>query len=279
MGIFSGLKNLGLGDLEGSDLFAAEEKPEQAAAEPAQPEEKDFIYDKSFTCPVCDSTFTSRVMKTGKAKLVSMDLDLRPRYVGIDATKYDVELCPQCKFAALTRYFTAMPASQIHLIKEQITPKVKLQPHKEDYYTYEEAIERYKIALVCAMVKKAKNSEKAYICLKSAWLLRGYREELESKRQLLPQQRDDLMTQEMEYLQNAFKGFVEAQKSERYPMCGMDEYTMDYLTAALAYEVGELDTSSQYVSRILASAANNRVKEKARDLKDSIVAKKKEMAN
>lgn len=41
--------------------------------------------------------------------------------------------------------------------------------------------------------------------------------------------------QEMEYLQNAFKGFVEAQKSERYPMCGMDEYTMDYLTAALAY--------------------------------------------
>ncbi len=279
MGIFSGLKNLGLGDLEGSDLFAAEEKPEQAAAEPAQPEEKDFIYDKSFTCPVCDSTFTSRVMKTGKAKLVSMDLDLRPRYVGIDATKYDVELCPQCKFAALTRYFTAMPASQIHLIKEQITPKVKLQPHKEDYYTYEEAIERYKIALVCAMVKKAKNSEKAYICLKSAWLLRGYREELESKRQLLPQQRDDLMNQEMEYLQNAFKGFVEAQKSERYPMCGMDEYTMDYLTAALAYEVGELDTSSQYVSRILASAANNRVKEKARDLKDSIVAKKKEMAN
>lgn len=279
MGIFSGLKNLGLGDLEGSDLFAAEEKPERVAAEPAQPEEKDFIYDKSFTCPVCDSTFTSRVMKTGKAKLVSMDLDLRPRYVGIDATKYDVELCPQCKFAALTRYFTAMPASQIHLIKEQITPKVKLQPHKEDYYTYEEAIERYKIALVCAMVKKAKNSEKAYICLKSAWLLRGYREELESKRQLLPQQRDDLMTQEREYLQNAFKGFVEAQKSERYPMCGMDEYTMDYLTAALAYEVGELDTSSQYVSRILASAANNRVKEKARDLKDSIVAKKKEMAN
>ncbi len=279
MGIFSGLKNLGLGDLEGSDLFAAEEKPEQAAAEPAQPEEKDFIYDKSFTCPVCDSTFTSRVMKTGKAKLVSMDLDLRPRYVGIDATKYDVELCPQCKFAALTRYFTAMSASQIHMIKEQITPKVKLQPHSEDYYTYEEAIERYKIALVCAMVKKAKNSEKAYICLKSAWLLRGYREELESKRQLLPQKREELMQQEMEYLQNAFKGFVEAQKSERYPMCGMDEYTMDYLTAALAYEVGELDMASQYVSRILASAANNRVKDKARDLKESIVAKRKEMAN
>lgn len=278
MGIFSGLKNLGLGDLEGSDLFAAEEKPEQAAAEPVQPEEKDFIYDRSFTCPVCDSTFTSRVMKTGKAKLVSMDLDLRPRYVGIDATKYDVELCPQCKFAALTRYFVAMSTNQIHLIKEQITPKVKLQPHPEDYYTYEEALERYKIALVCAMVKKAKNSEKAYICLKSAWLLRGYREELENKRQLLPQQREDLTQQEMEYLQNAFKGFVEAQKTERYPMCGMDEYTMDYLTAALAYEVGELDTASRYVSRILASAANNRVKDKARDLKEYIVAKKKEMA-
>ncbi len=279
MGIFSGLKNLGLGELEDSDLFAEEEKAEQAAAEPAQPEEKDFIYEKSYTCPVCDKTFSSRVMKTGKAKLVSMDLDLRPRYVGIDATKYDVELCPHCKYAALTRYFTALTAGQIHLIKEQISNKVKLQPHSEDYYTYEEAIERYKIALVCAMVKKAKNSEKAYICLKSAWLLRGYREELESRRQLLPQQREELTQQEMEYLENAFKGFVEAQKSERYPMCGMDEYTMDYLTAALAYEVGELDMSSQYVSRLLASMANNRVKDKARDLKEMIVAKRKELGN
>ena len=279
MGIFSGLKNLGLGELEDSDLFAEEEKAEQAAAEPAQPEEKDFIYEKSYTCPVCDKTFSSRVMKTGKAKLVSMDLDLRPRYVGIDATKYDVELCPHCKYAALTRYFTALTAGQIHLIKEQISNKVKLQPHSEDYYTYEEAIERYKIALVCAMVKKAKNSEKADICLKSAWLLRGYREELESRRQLLPQQREELTQQETEYLENAFKGFVEAQKSERYPMCGMDEYTMDYLTAALAYEVGELDMSSQYVSRLLASMANNRVKDKARDLKEMIVAKRKELGN
>lgn len=279
MGIFSGLKELGLGDLENSDLFAEEEKAEQQAAEPAQPEETDYIYDKSFTCPVCDKQFMSRVMKTGKAKLVSMDLDLRPRYVGIDATKYDVELCPHCKYAALTRYFTAMTPGQIHLIKDQISDKVKLQSHSEDYYTYEEAMERYKIALVCAMVKKAKNSEKAYICLKSAWLLRGYAEELESKRQLLPQQREELNKQEQEYLQNAFKGFVEAQKSERYPMCGMDEYTMDYLTAALAYEVGELDMASQYVSRLLASMANNRVKDKARDLKELIVAKRKETGN
>ena len=30
MGIFSGLKNLGLGELEDSDLFAEEEKAEQA---------------------------------------------------------------------------------------------------------------------------------------------------------------------------------------------------------------------------------------------------------
>lgn len=277
MGIFSGLKDLGLGDMENSDLFADEEKAVEQAAEPAPPEETDFIYDKSFTCPVCDKQFMSRVMKTGKAKLVSTDLDLRPRYVGIDATKYDVELCPHCKYAALTRYFTTgMTTAQIHLIKEQISPKVKLQPHSEDYYTYEEAMERYKIALVCAMVKKAKNSEKAYICLKSAWLLRGYREELESKRQLLPQQREELNRQEQEYLQNAYKGFVEAQKTERYPMCGMDEYTMDYLTAVLAYEVGELDTASQYVSRLLASMANSRVKDKARDLKDLIVTKRKE---
>ena len=54
MGILSGLGNLGLGGLEGMDIFEEEKKPEQQAAEAPKIEEKDLIYDKTFTCPVCD---------------------------------------------------------------------------------------------------------------------------------------------------------------------------------------------------------------------------------
>ena len=40
-------------------------------------------------------------------------------------------------------------------------------------YSYEKAIERYKLALYNTLVKKGKNSEKAYECLKISWLYRG----------------------------------------------------------------------------------------------------------
>ncbi len=278
-GIFSGLKQMGLGDLENSDLYAEEKTAgQEKAAAPKQvlPEEKELIYDKSFTCPVCDQKFTSRIVKSGKARALPMDLDLRPRHEGIDTIKYDVLLCPECGYAAISRYFDSIVPSQARLIREKISGKVKLKKYTEDYYTYEEAIGRYKMALVCTMVKRGRNSEKAYICLKSAWLLRGCREDLERRGQLPPEKRKELMEQETEYLQNAYKGFVEAQQSESYPICGMDEYTMDYLTAALAYEVDELDMASQYVARLLVSAANARIKDKARELKNMILVKRKE---
>lgn len=205
-----------------------------------------------------------------------MDLDLRPRHEGIDTIKYDVLLCPECGYAAISRSFDGIMPSQARLIRERISGKVKLKQYTEDYYTYEEAIGRYKMALVCTMVKRGKSSEKAYVCLKSAWLMRGYMEDLERRGQLTPAKREELKAQETEYLQNAYKGFVEAQQSENYPICGMDEHTMDYLTAALAYEVDELDMASRCVARLLVSTANTRIKDKARELKDMILVKRKE---
>ncbi len=69
---------------------------------------------------------------------------------------------------------------------------------------------------------------------------------------------------------------MDAQQSEGYPICGMDEYTMDYLTAALAYEVDELDMASRCIARLLVSTASNRIKDKARELKEMILVKRKE---
>ena len=99
-----GLAGLGLDNLENMDIFGQEKKEEQAAAEAPKIEEKDLIYDKNFTCPVCGEDFPAKIMKTGKARLLGTDQDLRAKYEGIDAVKYDVILCPHCGYAALNRY-------------------------------------------------------------------------------------------------------------------------------------------------------------------------------
>lgn len=277
-GILSGLSGLGLGNLENMDIYEAPQaeaaekrKVEAAKAEAVKVEEKDLIYDKTLECPVCGEKFPTKIVKTGKAKLLGTDDDMRPKYEGIDPVKYDVELCPACGYAALTRFFPNITSGQAKLIRENISQKVRLHPFNGEIYTYEEAMERYKLALVNAVVKRAKASEKAYICLKSAWVLRGYTESLAEKDDA--KDKKELKAQEEEYLQNAYNGFVEARQSETFPMCGMDEITVDYLIAQLATHFKKYDVASKLVASILTSvSANARMKDKARDLKEQILA-------
>lgn len=280
MGILSGLDGLGLGGLEGVDIFGEEEKEKEekkkAVAAPAKVEEKDLVYEKSFKCPVCEKDFPSRIMKSGKAKLLSTDTDLRAKYEGIDSVKYDVVLCPNCGYAALTRYFTNIGAAQGKLIREKISSSVRITQYHSETYSYEQAYERYKLALACAVVKKAKASEKAYICLKSGWLMRGWRESLQESGSKDQKLIAELAKQEEEYLQNAYKGFVEARQAESFPLCGMDEMTIDYLLAVLAARFRKYDVASRLLSSILGSPmANARTKEKARELKEQIVTEMK----
>lgn len=279
-GLFSGLASLGLGELEGAKLYEEPKSEDKSEKEEVLPEdiEKDFVYDRNYECLVCGKNISAKTMKTGKAKLIGTDLDLRPQYEGIDAVKYDVVLCPHCGCAVLTRFYKPMPSVQVKLIKENISNKVKLKPHQGDIYTYEEAMERYQLALACAVVKQARASEKAYICLKTAWLLRGMQEEIDSKEKGKLQYKKELHVQEKEFLKNAMEGFINARQNECFPVCGMDEVTLDYLIAVLAFEFKQYEMSSRLVSSILLSpSANARMKDKARDLKDMILAELKKI--
>lgn len=275
-GVLSGLKALGLEKLEDSDIFAEEasEKAVDGGKKVVKEVcESDLIYDKEMKCPVCDRRFVTKIMKSSRAKLIGTDDDLRPRYEGIDSQKYEVILCENCGYAALGKNFTTILSSQAKLIKENICATVKLTKYNEPIYSFEQADERYKLALACAFVKKAKSSEKALICLKAAWLYRSKREELEAaganKKEV-----DRLAENEKIYLENAYKGFTAARLKENLPIAGMDSNTLDYLLASLAFRVGDYANASKMVGTILTSSSNERIKNRARDLKDKLLAQK-----
>ena len=279
-GLLSGLESLGLGNLENVKIFDKDKKKEAEKAKEAAkaPEftETDFIYDKNFKCPVCDKTFSAKIMKTGRAKLKKTDFDLRPIYEGFVAEKYDVLLCPTCGYAALGRYFTTLLPTQTRLIKENITSNIVLTKYDDDTYSFEQAMERYKIALACAVVKRAKASEKAYVCLRLAWLLRSYREFLEGQEGDFTELKKELQAQEDEYETNAYNGFIEARSSEDVPIAGMDAVTLDYLLAQIAFKLKDYSNCSRMISGILTSpSANARIKDKVRELKEEL-AKVKE---
>lgn len=273
--LFSGLASLGLGKLTNMDVYENEEKKETKAAAPVvkTPElnEVDFIFDKACTCPVCDKEFKTKTVKTGKIKLISADSDLRPRYQIVDSLKYDVIACPFCGYAALNRYFNYMTSAQAKLIKQNISSTFRGLAPEGDVVTYDEAITKHKLALANTVVKRAKASEKAYTCLKTAWLTRGKAETLPADTKNIEQVRKELADEEFEFLENAYNGFLEAFPKELFPMCGMDENTVCYLLADVARRIGKYEDATRWVARVLASRnANDRIKEKSRELKEKI---------
>ena len=277
-GLLSGLEEFGLGALEGMNLFEEKKAPgaNGVAGGPGGAPvltEKDFILEKTTKCPVCNSDFKAKVVKGSKAKLLGSDLDLRPRHQELDTIKYGVLSCPFCGYTALIKYYPTILSVQAKKIREKISMNYRPKPDTGEIYTYDDAIDRYKLALVNAVVKEAKASEKAYICLKSSWVLRGKAEELGEGHAEYPKYK----AMEKEYTKNAYEGFMQAVSKESFPMCGMDEFTVNYLIAVLAFMTEHYDVTSKMIAAILTSqAAPARMKDKARDLKDEVMKKLKE---
>ena len=285
MGLLSGLEKFGLEQMDTTNLFEDEKKPkaEQQGQADAPKEEKhletEFLLLKSIRCPVCDHVFRTRLVKTGRVKRLEPDFDLRPRFAYIDTNKYDVSSCPKCGYTAINRYFSHITSGQVKLIDQGVHSKFKANTlvNAEDAleaYTYEEAIEYCKLALYCTMVKKGSTSEKAYECLKLSWLYRGWREKLESEgtndRELL----SNVKAEEDAYYKQAYEGFMKAIASESFPMCGMEESTVNILLANMAFKLEKYDASSKLVSAILASrVASRSVKDRAMTLKEEIIKK------
>lgn len=282
MNLLAGLEKFGLKANGIDNLFAEEkskeEKQEVTEEKKAEPKESDFLLVKAVRCPVCDTTFKTKSVKSSKASRMEPDDDLRPRYKNIDILKYDVESCPSCGYSGLTRYFSHLSPTQIKLIRQGVCDNFKKETKNIEEvdtspYDYDTAIERYKLALFNTLVKKGKNSEKAYECLKLSWLYRGKIEEMERDTPKEHESIEAAKKEELAFYEQAFEGFQKAIGSELYPMCGMDQNTVDLLVAIMAFRLKKYEVSSRYVASIIGShTANGAVKRRAVDLKQELIA-------
>lgn len=284
--IFGGLDSLGVSGLEGLKLFEEENEGTEAikeqeaikANEPT-PEEKEaaMLFDKTYECPICGRTHKESTVRTGKARLSGMDYDLRQKFEGIEPLKYDVISCTTCGFTAISKFYVPLTPGARKNVIEKITKNYKPQSELKGIISFEQAIGRYKLALANDVVRNAKNSEKAYTCLRAGWLCRSYKEKLIADGKANEDEEVVLATNlEMEFIKNAYEGFMAAVAKESYPMCGMDEGTVNYLLAALAISTKHYDVSAKLISTVIASPSSSpRMKDKARELKEKLVLEMK----
>ena len=280
MSLFQGLEALGLGDFSEEDIFAEHMVNKEASLnkQNKEPEIKeiDLIFDKSHDCPVCEKSFKAKTLRNGKVRMRDMDQDLKPNFDYIEPLKYDIVVCPHCGYAVANKYFSALALTQKKLVKEKICDHFKGIHVSEDVYSYDEALDRYKLALACAMVKISKASEKAYLCLKAGWLARSYIKELENAENRDEAKITELRTLEEDFLRKAYDGYLMAIGNEQMPISGMDERTIDYLLGALGCRFNDFDVSVRMVQKILLDKNTpKRIKDKTLILKEELAAKVK----
>ncbi len=286
-GLLSGLEKFGLNNLEKLNLYEEDKKTagqDKASKEaPQVMKEEDYLFDKTYECPVCYQKIKARTMRTGRAKLVRTDMYLRPVYENVEPLKYEVISCPICGYSVHSRYFGGLTALQVKAVRELISQSFQPPTEEKATYTYLEALERYKLCLASAIVRRAKSSEKAYICLKAGWLLMSMEENLRVQAASLAgtpeyeKKLAEIQGLEDEFLRNAFDGFQAARQTEGYPLAGLDESTVEYLTAVLAMRFEEYELASRIISGLLVSQSTpQRMKDRALDVKEILVVKLRE---
>ena len=97
----------------------------------------DKLFEKKYTCPICDHNFTAKTVRTGKARMIRTDMDLRNVYEDIEPLKYDIILCNKCGYAALSRFFPTVTSVQQKYVEEKITPNFKPLEEDGEEYSFE----------------------------------------------------------------------------------------------------------------------------------------------
>ncbi|NLK51648.1 MAG: DUF2225 domain-containing protein [Syntrophomonadaceae bacterium] len=251
--LFSGLEEFGLEKLDRISLYEKEQtKPEASTQKKKEKSEEDFLFDKKVDCPVCNSEVMTRMVKRSLLRIVSRDSDSMPIYEGINPLFYDVWLCNQCGYAASEKQFRQkLLKEQVIEIQQRITAKWRPKNYPSLYHA-DIALERFKLALYNAVVRKARDSEVAMLCLKMAWVYRS-KEDTEN---------------ELQCLKQALVGFEKAFSQERFPIVGMDECGLMYLIGELYRRTGDFTTALRWFGRVIINPqAKPSIKDKARDQK------------
>ncbi len=268
--IFSDLGAFGLDSDQPLDFNgqSKEERPVKKVVTTKKTEQ--LVFDRKIKCPVCDHEFLSKTVKSSINRFEKTSLTLRPIYSKIDPLLYDVIQCNACGYAALNTNFNKISERQIKTIKEQIASKFISKDEPTDY-TYKTALINNKLALYNAIVMGSKSINKAYLCLRISWIIDGYLETNEvDKKEALTQER-------LNFVKNAYTGFLEAYETISFPVFGMNQPTYYYLLGVLAYELRDYSHSKRWLSKVMvAEGSHQRLKDKARDVKDLVNQKIKE---
>lgn len=233
--------------------------------------EEDFLFEKHYDCPLCGKQFVNPTVKAKKARLLHIDPVLRPIYKDIDPTKYDIIECRHCGYAAMNLYFGPLAKPHRDLLRAEGIGEKRPTLSTELVYGYEEAERRFRLAIACAQIRRARKSEFAMLSLHLGWVYRAHQDEMRINWEENPDKAQNLLEQEEFFLRNALENFLAARMEEQPPIAGMSNFTLDFLIASLCVWAKRYNEAARLLQGILMDRnADKSQKDRARQLMEKI---------
>ncbi len=218
-----------------------------------------FYNVKDTTCANCNHTFKVPFPRYQRMRMKQSYENLRVEYEGVEPVFYEVIFCPNCGYTRLRSEFDNLTDLKRKLFKEEIGNKFKPRANVV-VIDAQKAIEKFKFSFITAKAMKLKSSEIAMIYYKLSWIKQiandkeGY----------------------TNAVKNAYDWFEKALQEENFPVLSVDEDTCEYLMGVFAKDFGDYAKALKHCSKVITSDfASDRLKERARDLKDVVTKEKK----
>ncbi|WP_432401718.1 DUF2225 domain-containing protein [Wukongibacter sp. M2B1] len=209
------------------------------------------LYERTINCPICNREFTTKKMKTSAIRVAKRDEDFCPYYEGENPLFYGVFVCVHCGYAALESHFSNKKSQEDKKrIIDIITPRWNSRSYGEKR-TLDEAIEVYKLALLCSNVLEEKSSVIGKICLRLSWFFRYKADEEERK-----------------FIEFTISSFEKAFTGERGNDDEYDEIARLYLLGELNRRLEKYSEAIMWFDKVLSHPHINKkrhIKLKARD--------------
>ncbi|MCL6635238.1 MAG: DUF2225 domain-containing protein [Peptococcaceae bacterium] len=152
---------------EPAEIPVFEEAPEGNTAGGIE----DMLYRKEFTCPFCAQKFATFKARSRFVKVVKVDDDLCNHYESINPLFYEIAVCPGCGYSFHEEDGLAVDEKA----REEIEKRLPAVWRTRDFGGVRDiglAVESFKLALICQVARRVKDSQKAMLYLKLAWLYR-----------------------------------------------------------------------------------------------------------
>jgi uncharacterized protein (DUF2225 family) len=129
------------------------------------------LYPVDIQCTNCEHNFQTMRVRPSFKKATQTDTDFCVHYKDINPDYYVVRICPSCGFASTESFSDKMTAAQKADFQNKVTNNRAMKEFGKER-TWEDALQSYKLALLCAQVKDEKVRVIAGILHHLAWLYR-----------------------------------------------------------------------------------------------------------